>query len=68
MHQKIRDKIRGAGLPPPKSRGALLMELAHEMKDLKEELEDSSKFQFIFFNFFLELFSLAPFFSRQEVT
>ncbi|XP_065170367.1 protein unc-80 homolog isoform X8 [Atheta coriaria] len=42
MHQKIRDKIRGAGLPPPKSRGALLMELAHEMKDLKEELEDST--------------------------
>lgn len=41
MHSKIRDKIRGIGLPLPKSRGALLMELAHEMKELKEELEDS---------------------------
>lgn len=41
MHTKIRDKIRGIGLPQPKSRGALLMELAHEMKELKEELEDS---------------------------
>lgn len=41
MHTKIKDKIRGIGLPQPKSRGALLMELAHEMKELKEELEES---------------------------
>lgn len=41
MHAKIRDKLRGIGLPQPKSRGALLMELAHEMKELKDELEDS---------------------------
>lgn len=40
MHTKIRDKIRGIGLPFPKSRGALLIELAHQMKELKEELED----------------------------
>lgn len=44
MHTKIRDKMRSIGLPPPKSRGALLMELAHEMKELKEELEDSKLF------------------------
>jgi hypothetical protein len=40
IHAKIRDKMRGIGLPFPKSRGALLMELAHQMKELKEELED----------------------------
>ncbi|RZC42316.1 unc-80 -like protein, partial [Asbolus verrucosus] len=40
IHTKIRDKMRGIGLPFPKSRGALLMELAHQMKELKEELED----------------------------
>ncbi|KAF5273419.1 hypothetical protein FQA39_LY07436 [Lamprigera yunnana] len=43
MHSKIRDKIRSIRLPLPKSRGALLMELAHEMKELKEELEDTSE-------------------------
>ncbi|KAK4883609.1 hypothetical protein RN001_006928 [Aquatica leii] len=43
MHSKIRDKIRSIGLPLPKSRGALLMELAHEMKELKEEIEDTSE-------------------------
>ncbi|XP_015837453.1 protein unc-80 homolog isoform X13 [Tribolium castaneum] len=43
IHSRIRDKIRGIGLPFPKSRGALLMELAHEMKELKEELEDASE-------------------------
>jgi hypothetical protein len=42
IHAKIRDKMRGIGLPFPKSRGALLMELAHQMKELKEELEDAS--------------------------
>ena len=41
MHSKIRDKMVGIGLPHPKSRGALLMELAHAMKELKEELEES---------------------------
>lgn len=41
MHAKIRDKLRGIGLPSPKSRGALLMKLAQEMKELKDELEDS---------------------------
>ncbi|XP_049820328.1 protein unc-80 homolog isoform X2 [Aethina tumida] len=42
VHSKIRDKMRGIGLPFPKSRGALLMELAHQMKELKEELDESS--------------------------
>ncbi|XP_071051603.1 protein unc-80 homolog isoform X3 [Onthophagus taurus] len=42
MHTKIREKIRGIGLAAPKSRGAHLMELAHEMKMLKEELEHKS--------------------------
>lgn len=41
FHAKIRDKMRSINLPHPKSRGALLMDLAHEMKELKEELEDS---------------------------
>ncbi|KAL3277360.1 hypothetical protein HHI36_012710 [Cryptolaemus montrouzieri] len=40
-HSKIRDKIRSNNFP--KCRGALLMELAHRMKELKEELEDSSE-------------------------
>lgn len=40
MHTKIRNKMRSIGLPLPKSRGALLMELAHEMKVLKEELDE----------------------------
>lgn len=40
--------MRGIGLPLPKSRGALLMELAHQMKELKEELEDGILFWFIF--------------------
>ncbi|XP_017782231.1 PREDICTED: LOW QUALITY PROTEIN: protein unc-80 homolog, partial [Nicrophorus vespilloides] len=42
IHSKIRDKIRGIGLPQPRSRGALLVELAREMKELKEELDDTS--------------------------
>ncbi|CAH0559503.1 unnamed protein product [Brassicogethes aeneus] len=42
IHSKIRDKMRSIGLPFPKSRGALLMELAHQMKTLKEELDESS--------------------------
>lgn len=32
--------MRSIGLALPKSRGALLMELAQEMKMLKEELDD----------------------------
>lgn len=36
----IREKLRGFSLPLPKSRSTLLMELAHEIKELKEELED----------------------------
>ncbi|KAJ1528104.1 hypothetical protein ONE63_008019 [Megalurothrips usitatus] len=36
----IREKLRGLSLPLAKSRSALLMELAHEIKELKEELED----------------------------
>ncbi|XP_060527222.1 protein unc-80 homolog isoform X3 [Cylas formicarius] len=42
MHQKIRDKIRCIGLPLPKSKGAVLMELANRMKQLKEELSEST--------------------------
>ncbi|XP_050510714.1 protein unc-80 homolog isoform X5 [Diabrotica virgifera virgifera] len=41
MHSKIRNKMHSIGLPLPKGRGALLMELAHEMKLLKEEIENS---------------------------
>lgn len=41
MHSIIKDKMRGINLPSPKCRGALLMELAQQIKDLKEELEES---------------------------
>ncbi|XP_066154738.1 protein unc-80 homolog isoform X3 [Euwallacea fornicatus] len=43
MHQKIRDKIRSIGLPLPKSKGAILMDLANQMKQLKEELSESTE-------------------------
>ncbi|KAG5895326.1 hypothetical protein JTB14_000598 [Gonioctena quinquepunctata] len=43
MHTKIRNKMRSIGLPLPKSRGALLIELAQEMKLLKEELDESTE-------------------------
>ncbi|KAF4517233.1 hypothetical protein B566_EDAN005287 [Ephemera danica] len=36
----IRDKMRCINLPVRKAKGALLLELAHEMKELKEEMED----------------------------
>lgn len=36
----IREKMRGFSMPTPKGRGSLLLDLAHEMKELKEELED----------------------------
>ncbi|XP_049834730.1 protein unc-80 homolog isoform X4 [Schistocerca gregaria] len=41
MQHIIREKLRGLNLPTPKGRGSLLMDLAHEMKELKEELEDN---------------------------
>lgn len=41
MQSLIRDKMRGINLPQQKCRGAILMELAHEIKELKEELEES---------------------------
>jgi len=40
MHQTIRDKIRSIGLPLPKSKGAVLMELANEMKQIKEDMSE----------------------------
>nr|CAI5820732.1 unnamed protein product [Callosobruchus analis] len=43
MHTRIRNKMRSIDLPLPKSKGALLMELAQEMKVLKEELDESSE-------------------------
>ncbi|GLV31802.1 uncoordinated 80 [Carabus blaptoides fortunei] len=42
MQSLIRDKMRGINLPQQKCRGAILMELAHEIKELKEELEETS--------------------------
>ncbi|CAH2006087.1 unnamed protein product [Acanthoscelides obtectus] len=43
MHTKIRNKMRSIDLPLPKGKGALLMELAQEMKVLKEELDESTE-------------------------
>ncbi|XP_067205239.1 protein unc-80 homolog isoform X2 [Linepithema humile] len=40
MHTIIREKISGRSITVPKSRGALLMDLIHELKNLKEEIED----------------------------
>lgn len=40
MHTTIRNKMRSIGLQLPKSKGALLMEMAHEMKMLKQELDE----------------------------
>lgn len=36
----IREKLKGYSLPVTKCRSALLMDLAHEIKELKEELEN----------------------------
>jgi hypothetical protein len=36
----IREKLKGFNLPIMKCKAVLLMEMAHEMKELKEELED----------------------------
>ncbi|XP_011346095.1 protein unc-80 homolog isoform X3 [Ooceraea biroi] len=40
MHSIIREKINGSSTTVPKSRGALLMDLIHELKNLKEEIEN----------------------------
>ncbi|XP_032667273.1 protein unc-80 homolog isoform X11 [Odontomachus brunneus] len=40
MHTIIREKINGSSTTVPKSRGALLMDLIHDLKNLKEEIED----------------------------
>lgn len=40
MHTIIREKINGSTTTVPKSRGALLMDLIHDLKNLKEEIED----------------------------
>lgn len=53
--------MRGLNLPQQKCKGALLMELAHEIKELKEELEESTYIllrvvRFIFANIFMEYF------------
>lgn len=39
MQSIIREKIHGQGTAVPKSRGALLIDLQHELRDLKEEIE-----------------------------
>ncbi|XP_071635615.1 protein unc-80 homolog isoform X3 [Temnothorax longispinosus] len=40
MHTIIREKINGSSTTVPKSRGALLMDLIHELKNLKQEIEN----------------------------
>lgn len=40
MQFVIREKIKGFSLPISKCRAGLMMELAHEIKELKEELEE----------------------------
>lgn len=40
MQSTIRGKINGDTLAFPKSRGTLLADLLHELRDLKEEIED----------------------------
>ncbi|XP_046742007.1 protein unc-80 homolog isoform X8 [Diprion similis] len=40
MQSIIRKKINGIGMPVPKSRGTLLTDLSHDLKDLKEEIDD----------------------------
>ncbi|XP_025991095.1 protein unc-80 homolog isoform X7 [Solenopsis invicta] len=39
MHSIIREKIHGSSTTVPKSRGALLLDLIHELKNLKQEIE-----------------------------
>ena len=34
----IRERVHGWSLPPPRCRGSLLLDLAHQVKQLKEEL------------------------------
>lgn len=38
--------MRGINLPQQKCRGALLMELAQQIKDLKEELDESKSIMY----------------------
>lgn len=40
MQSIIRKKINGISMPVPKSRGTLLTDLSHDLKDLKELIED----------------------------
>lgn len=40
LHFVIREKMTGFSVMSPKCRGALLTEIMHEMKSLKEELDD----------------------------
>ncbi|KAK2588606.1 hypothetical protein KPH14_006375 [Odynerus spinipes] len=40
MHSIIREKINGHATTVPKSRGTLLTDLIHELRDLKEEIEN----------------------------
>lgn len=40
MHTIIREKINGSSTTVPKSRSALLMDLIHDLKNLKEEIDD----------------------------
>ncbi|XP_018375379.1 PREDICTED: protein unc-80 homolog isoform X1 [Trachymyrmex cornetzi] len=40
MHTIIREKINGSSTTVPKSRGTLLMDLIHELKNLKQEIEN----------------------------
>ncbi|XP_065337258.1 protein unc-80 homolog isoform X7 [Cloeon dipterum] len=40
LQSLVKDKLGCSNLPPKKAKGAVLVELAHEMKELKEEMED----------------------------
>ena len=42
MHFVIREKLKGHNMPVSKSKAALIMDLAHEMKELKEEFENKA--------------------------
>ncbi|XP_059490383.1 protein unc-80 homolog isoform X4 [Neocloeon triangulifer] len=40
LQSLIKDKLGCTNLPPRKAKGAVLVELAHEMKELKEQMDD----------------------------
>jgi len=40
LQSLVKEKLGCTNLLPKKAKGALLLELAHEMKELKEEVED----------------------------